>query len=132
MKKKYNINQEIPIQTMQESGNASPLEHMLSSIDHQHEFSEEDRRLTAQIETIKLLISKLEGFATSNEETCGKFEEHAKAISSLADYLDEQMDKMKTIVIPAKLTTKSLQELEKYVNDLVGCLLGRSDVDCCS
>ena len=120
MKKKYNINQEIPIQPLiQNPENACSLEHMLSSIDHQHEFSEEDRRLTAQIETIKLLISKLEGFATSNEETCGKFDEHANAMSSLAKHLDEQTDKMKTIVIPAKLTTQSLQELEKYVNDII-------------
>ena len=119
--KKYSINQEIPVPPpMQEPGPpGNPLEHMLSSIDHQHEFSEEDRRLTAQIETVRLLISKLEGFAASYEDTCGRFEEHADAMSSLVSHLDEQTDKLKTVVIPAVLTPKSIQELEKYVNDIV-------------
>lgn len=108
--KKYIINQEIPVPPpMQEPGDTgSPLEHMLSSIDHQHEFSEEDRRLTAQIEAVRLLVTKLEIFATSID-----------AISLLTNHLEEQTNKLKAMVIPAKLTHQSKQELEKYINDLI-------------
>lgn len=108
--KKYIINQEIPVPPpMQEPGDAgSPLEHMLSSIDHQHEFSEEDRRLTAQIEAVRLLVTKLEILATSID-----------AISSLTNHLEEQTNKLKAMVIPAKLTHQSKQELEKYINDFI-------------
>ena len=108
--KKYIINQEIPVPPpMQEPGGAgSPLEHMLSSIDHQHEFSEEDRRLTAQIEAVRLLVTKLEILATSID-----------AISSLTNHLEEQTNKLKAVVIPAKLTHQSKQELEKYINDFI-------------
>lgn len=108
--KKYIINQEIPVPPpMQEPGDAgSPLEHMLSSIDHQHEFSEEDRRLTAQIEAVRLLVTKLEILATSID-----------AISSLTNHLEEQTNKLKAVVIPAKLTHQSKQELEKYINDFI-------------
>lgn len=94
---------------MQEPGDTgSPLEHMLSSIDHQHEFSEEDRRLTAQIEAVRLLVTKLEIFATSID-----------AISLLTNHLEEQTNKLKAMVIPAKLTHQSKQELEKYINDFI-------------
>lgn len=94
---------------MQEPGDTgSPLEHMLSSIDHQHEFSEEDRRLTAQIEAVRLLVKKLEIFATSID-----------AISLLTNHLEEQTNKLKAMVIPAKLTHQSKQELEKYINDFI-------------
>lgn len=108
--KKYTINQEIPVPPpMQEPGDTgSPLEHMLSSIDHQHEFSEEDRRLTAQIEAVRLLVTKLEIFATSID-----------AISLLTNHLEEQTNKLKAMVIPAKLTHQSKQELEKYINDFI-------------
>lgn len=108
--KKYIINQEIPVPPpMQEPGDTgSPLEHMLSSIDHQHEFSEEDRRLTAQIEAVRLLVTKLEIFATSID-----------AISLLTNHLEEQTNKLKAMVIPAKLTHQSKQELEKYINDFI-------------
>ena len=108
--KKYIINQEIPVPPpMQEPGDAgSPLEHMLSSIDHQHEFSEEDRRLTAQIEAVRLLVTKLEILATSID-----------AISSLTNHLEEQTNKLKAVIIPAKLTHQSKQELEKYINDFI-------------
>lgn len=108
--KKYIINQEIPVPPpMQEPGDTgSPLEHMLSSIDHQHEFSEEDRRLTAQIEAVRLLVKKLEIFATSID-----------AISLLTNHLEEQTNKLKAMVIPAKLTHQSKQELEKYINDFI-------------
>ena len=118
---KYNINQEIPVPPpMQEPGGAgSPLEHMLSSIDHQHEFSEEDRRLTTQIEAVRLLVTKLEIFAASIDATREELCEHAEAMLSLANHLEEQTNKLKAMVIPAKMTHQSKQELEKYINDFI-------------
>lgn len=119
--KKYNINQEIPVPPpIQEPGDTgNPLEHMLSSIDHQHEFSEEDRRLTAKIDAVRLLVTKLEIFATSINPTRRELCELAEAMSSLASHLEEQTNKLKAMVIPAKLTHQSKQELEKYINDFI-------------
>ena len=119
--KQYIINQEIPVPPpMQEPGDTgSPLEHMLSSIDHQHEFSEEDRRLTAQIEAVRLLVTKLEIFATSIDAIRGELREHTEAMSSQVNHLEEQTNKLKAMVIPAKLTHQSKQELEKYINDFI-------------
>lgn len=40
-------------------------------------------------------------------------------MSSVANRLDEQMTGLNTIVIPAKLTPESFQELEKFVNGII-------------
>lgn len=40
-------------------------------------------------------------------------------MSSVANRLDEQMNGLNTIVIPAKLTPESFQELEKFVNGII-------------
>ena len=119
--KKYNINNEIPVPPpMQKPGDTgSPLEHMLSSIDHQHEFSEEERRLTALIEAVRLLVAKLECFATSNVSTCEKIGEQAHAIRSLVNHLEEHTDKLRTIVIQANLSPQSMNELDTYVTDII-------------
>ena len=119
--KKYNINNEIPVPPpMQKPGDTgSPLEHMLSSIDHQHEFSEEDRRLTAQIEAVRLLVTRLESFVTSSDSTCEKIGKQANAIKSLVNHLEEHTDKLRTIVIQANLSPQSMNELDKYVTDII-------------
>lgn len=119
--KKYIINQEIPVPPpMQEpGGTGSPLEHMLSSIDHQHEFSEEERRLIALIEAVRLLVTRLESFATSSDSTCEKIGEQANAIRSLVNHLEKHTDKLKTIVIQANLSPQSMNELDTYVTDII-------------
>lgn len=119
--KKYNINQEIPVPPpMQEPGDTgNPLEHMLSSIDHQHEFNEEDRRLTAQIEAVRLLATRLESLATSSDSTCEKIGEQANAIKSLINHLEEHTDKLRTIVIQANLSPQSMNELDTYVTGII-------------
>ena len=105
---------------MQEPGDTeSPLEHMLSSIDHQHEFSEEDRRLTAQIEAVRLLATRLESLATSSDSTCEKIGEQANAIKSLINHLEEHTDKLRTIVIQANLSPQSMNELDTYVTGII-------------
>ena len=120
--KKYNINNEIPVPpplVQEEGGAGDSLEHMLSSIDHQHEFSEEERRLTALIEAVRLLVTRLESFATSNDKTKKKIGEQAHAIRSLVYHLEEHTDKLKTIVIQANLSPQSMNELDKYVTDII-------------
>ena len=119
--KKYNINQEIPVPPpMQKPGDTeNHLEHMLSSIDHQHEFSEEDRRLTAQIEAVRLLATRLESLATSSDSTCEKIGEQVNAIKSLINHLEEHTDKLRTIVIQANLSPQSMNDLDTYVTDII-------------
>lgn len=119
--KKYNIHQEIPMPPpMQESGKVgTPLEHMMSSIDRQHEFSEENKQLTAQIEAVKQLVTRLESDAASIKAISDKIDAQVKTWSSMINSLSTLTDKLKTIIIHAKLTPESMHDMDKYVNEVL-------------
>ena len=119
--KKYNIHQEIPMPPpMQESGIVgTPLEHMMSSIDRQHEFSEENKQLTAQLEAVKQLVTRLESDAASIKAISDKIDAQANTWSSIINSLCTQTDKLKTIIIRAILTPESMHDMDKYVNEIL-------------
>ena len=119
--KKYNINHEIPIpppmQEQEKMGNT--LEHMMSSIDRKHEFSEENKQMTAQLEAVKQLVIRLESDAASIKAISDKIDAQANTWSSMINSLCSLTDKLKTIIIRASLTPESMHDMDKYVNEIL-------------
>ena len=123
--KKYNINQEVPVPPMPED-TSNPVEHMLCSINHQHEFSQEEKRLDARIETLRQAVSDLDSHITSAKEMCDRMIELGKVIetgcsklSEIADYITDLKQQIENMVIPAKITPDSFEEVKKRVDDLI-------------
>lgn len=124
--KKYNINQEIPVPLPMPEDTANPVKHMLSSIDHEHEFSQEEKRLDAKIEALRQAVSDLDSHVTSAKEMCDRMIELGKVIetgcsklSEIADYITDLKQQIENMVIPAKITPDSFDEVKKRVNDLI-------------
>ena len=99
---------------------------MLSSIDHQHEFDQEEIRLDAKIESLRQAISDMDSHITSAKEMCDRMVELAKVIetgcsklSEIADYITDLKHQIENMVIPAKITPDSFEEVQKRVNDLI-------------
>ena len=124
--KKYNINQEIPVPPPMPEDTGNPVEHMLSSIDYQHEFSQEEKRLDGKIESLRQAVSDVDSYITSAKEMCDRMVELAKVIetgcsklSEIADYITDLKHQIENMVIPAKITPDSFEEVQKRVNDLI-------------
>ena len=124
--KKYNINQEVPVQPPMPENTASPVEHMLSSIDHQHEFDQEEIRLDAKIELLRQAISDMDSHITSAKEMCDRMLELAKVVDrgclklgEIADYITDLKQQIENMVIPAKITPDSFEEVKKRIDDLI-------------
>ena len=124
--KKYNINQEIPVPPPMPEDTGNPVEHMLSSIDHQHEFSQEEKRLDAKIESLRQAVSDLDSHITSAKEMCDRMIEVGKVIetgrsklSEIADYITDLKQQIENMVIPAKITPDSFEEVKKRVDNLI-------------
>lgn len=124
--KKYNINQEIPVPPPMPEDIASPVEHMLSSIDHQHEFDQEEIRLDAKIESLRQAVSDVDSYITSAKEMCDRMVELAKVIETgcsklgeIADYITDLKQQIENMVIPAKITPDSFEEVKKRIDDLI-------------
>ena len=124
--KKYNINQEIPVPPPMPEGTGNPVEHMLSSIDHQHEFDQEEKRLDAKIESLRLTISDVDSRITSAKEMCERMiglgkviEDGCSKLSEIADYITDLKQQIENMVIPAKITPDSFEEVKKRVDDLI-------------
>ena len=126
--KKYNINQEIPVpQPIQEQGNTGkPLEHMLNVIDHQHESDEEEKRLDAKIEALRQAVSDLDDHITSAKEMCDDMGKQTKAIENGSSKLGEvaalitgMKQRIENMVIPARITPESFQEIQKFVDNQI-------------
>ena len=124
--KKYNINQEIPVPPPMPEDTANPVEHMLSSIDHQHEFSQEEKRLEAKIESLRQSVSALDSHVTSAKEMCNRMIELGKVIETgcsklceLADYITDLKQQIENMVIPAKITPDSFNEVKKRIDDMI-------------
>lgn len=124
--KKYNINQEIPVPPPMPEDTANPVEHMLSSIDHRHEFDQEEKRIDARIGALRQAISDLDSRITSAKEMCDRMIELGKVIetgcsklSEIADYITDLKQQIENMVIPAKITPDSFDEVKKRVNDLI-------------
>ena len=124
--KKYNINQEIPVPPPMPKDTVNPVEHMLSSIDYQHEFDQKEKRLDARIESLRQAISDLDSHITSAKEMCDRMIELGKVIetgcsklSEIADYITDLKQQIENMVIPAKITPDSFDEVKKRVNDLI-------------
>ena len=124
--KKYNINQEIPVPPPMPEGTGNPVEHMLSSIDHRHEFDQEEKRIDARIGALRQAISDLDSRITSAKEMCDRMIELGKVIetgcsklSEIADYITDLKQQIENMVIPAKITPDSFDEVKKRVNDLI-------------
>lgn len=124
--KKYNINQEVPVPPPMPENTASPVEHMLSSIDHQHEFDQEEKRLDARIEALRQAVSDMDSHITSAKEMCDRMVELAKVVETscsklgeIADYITDLKQQIENMVIPAKITPDSFEEVKKRVNDLI-------------
>ena len=124
--KKYNINQEIPVPPPMPEGTGNLVEHMLSSIDHQHEFDQEEKRLDDKIETLRQAVSDLESHITSAKEMCDGMVDLAKVIETgcsklgeIADYISNLKQLIENMVIPAKITPDSFEEVKKQVNSLI-------------
>ena len=124
--KKYNINQEIPVPPPMPEGTGNPVEHMLSSIDHQHEFNQEEKRLDAKIESLRRAISDLDSRITSAKEMCDRMIDLAKVVetgcsklSEIADYISNLKQLIENMVIPAKITPDSFEEVKKRVDNLI-------------
>ena len=124
--KKYNINQEIPVPPPMPKDTVNPVEHMLSSIDYQHEFDQEEKRLDARIESLRQAISDLDSHITSAKEMCDRMVELAKVIETgcsklgeIADYITDLKQQIENMIIPAKITPDSFEEVKKRVNDMI-------------
>ena len=124
--KKYNINQEIPVPPPMPEDTGNTVEHMLSSIDHQHEFSKEEKRLDAKIESLRQAVSDLDSHITSAKEMCDRMIEVGKVIetgrsklSEIADYITDLKQQIENMVIPAKITPDSFEEVKKRVDNLI-------------
>lgn len=124
--KKYNINQEVPVPPPMPENTASPVEHMLSSIDHQHEFDQEEKRLDAKIDALRQVISDLDSHITSAKEMCDCMVELAKVVETscsklgeIADYITDLKQQIENMVIPAKITPDSFEEVKKRIDDLI-------------
>ena len=124
--KKYNINQEIPVPPPMPEDTGNLVEHMLSSIDHQHEFNQEENRLDAKIESLRKAVSDVDSHITSAKEMCDRMVELAKVIetgysklSEIADYITDLKQQIENMVIPAKITSDSFEEVKKRVNELI-------------
>lgn len=124
--KKYNINQEVPVPLPMPEGTANPVKHMLSSIDHQHEFNQEEKRLEANIESLRQAISDMDSHITSAKEMCDRMIELGKVIeagcsklSEIADYITDLKQQIENMVIPAKITPNSFEDVKKRVDNLI-------------
>ena len=124
--KKYNINQEIPVPPPMPEDTGNPVEHMLSSIDHQHEFSQEEKRLDGKIESLRQAVSDVDSYITSAKEMCDRMVELAKVIETgcsklceIADYITDLKQQIENMVIPAKITPDSFEEVKKRVDNLI-------------
>lgn len=124
--KKYNINQEVPVPLPMPEGTANPVKHMLSSIDHQHEFNQEEKRLEANIESLRQAISDMDSHITSAKEMCDRMIELGKVIeagcsklSKIADYITDLKQQIENMVIPAKITPDSFEDVKKRVDNLI-------------
>lgn len=105
---------------------ANPVEHLLSSIDHQHEFNQEEKRLDAKIELLRQAVSDLDSHITSAKEMCDRMVELGKVVETgcsklheIADYITDLKQQIENMVIPAKITPDSFEEVKKRVNDLI-------------
>jgi len=105
---------------------ASPVEHMLSSIDHQHEFSQEEKRMEVKIESLRQAVSDMDSHITSAKEMCDRMVELAKVIETgcsklgeIADYITDLKQQIENMIIPAKITPDSFEEVKKRVNDMI-------------
>lgn len=124
--KKYNINQEIPVPPPMPEDTGNPVEHMLSSIDYQHEFSQEEKRLDGKIESLRQAVSDVDSYITSAKEMCDRMVELAKVIETgcsklceIADYITDLKQQIENMVIPAKITPDSFEEVKKRVDNLI-------------
>ena len=124
--KKYNINQEIPVPPSVPEDTGNPVEHMLSSIDHRHEFNQEDKRLDGKIESLRQAVSDVDSHITSTKEMCDRMIELGKVIetgcsklSEIADYITDLKQQIENMVIPAKITPDSFEEVKKRVDNLI-------------
>ena len=124
--KKYNINQEVPVPPPMPENTTSPVEHMLSSIDHQHDFDQEEIRLDAKIESLRQAISDLDSHITSAKEMCDRMVELAKVVETgcsklgeIADYITDLKQQIENMVIPAKITPDSFNEVKKRIDDMI-------------
>ena len=105
---------------------ANPVEHMLSSIDHRHEFDQEEKRIDARIEALRQAVSDLDSHTTSVKEMCDRMVDLAKVIEigcsklgEIADYITDLKQQIENMVIPAKITPDSFEEVKKRVDDLI-------------
>lgn len=124
--KKYNINQEIPVPPSVPEDTGNLVEHMLSSIDHRHEFNQEENRLDDKIESLRQAVSDVDSHITSAKEMCDRMVELAKNIetgcsklSEIADYITDLKQQIENMVIPAKITPDSFEEVKKRVDELI-------------
>ena len=92
----------------EDTGN--PVEHMLNSIDHQHEFSQEEKRLEAKIELLRQAVSDLDSHITSAKEMYDRMIKLGKVIETgcsklgdVADYITDLKQQIENMVIPAKI-----------------------------
>ena len=99
---------------------------MLSSIDHQHEFDQEEIRLDAKIESLRQAISDMDSHITSAKEMCDRMVELAKVVETgcsklgeIADYITDLKQQIENMVIPAKITPDSFEEVKKRIDDLI-------------
>ena len=99
---------------------------MLSSIDHQHEFDLEEKRLDAKIESLRQAVSDVDSHITSAKEMCDHMIELGKVIetdcsklSEIADYITDLKQQIENMVIPAKITPDPFEEVKKRVDNLI-------------
>lgn len=99
---------------------------MLSSIDHQHEFDQEEIRLDAKIESLRQAISDMDSHITSAKEMCDRMVELAKVVErgcsklgEIADYITDLKQQIENMVIPAKITPDSFEEVKKRIDNLI-------------
>ena len=120
--KKYTINEVAP----PPPSTSQPLEHMLNVIDHQHESDKEEKRLDAKIEALRQAVSILETRITLVKEMCDNMSEQTMTIETgcsklgeIADYITDLKQQIESMVIPAKITPNSFEEVKKHVNSLI-------------
>ena len=99
---------------------------MLSSIVHRHEFNQEEKRMDGKMESLRQVVSDVDSHITSAKEMCDRMVELGKVIEKgcsklceIADYITDLKQQIENMVIPAKITPDSFEEVKKRVDNLI-------------
>ena len=82
--------------------------------------------MEVKIESLRQAVSDMDSHITSAKEMCDRMVELAKVIETgcsklgeIADYITDLKQQIENMIIPAKITPDSFEEVKKRVNDMI-------------